>query len=63
MKPNYSLPCFRKTIVLDQKEYEIINRLLTIAVEHFSDEMTIEETHTINSIANKLASPSHEQNN
>lgn len=67
MKPNYSTnpapSCFNKTISLNKEEYKMMLKVLSVITQYFSEEMSVEDTLTINNIVDKLETPSHDQSN
>lgn len=63
MKPNNSLPCFRKTIVLDSHEYKMMHKVLASVLVAYGREMTVTDAKIISNIVDKLTSETHPQNN
>jgi len=62
MKANNPLPCFRKTIVLNYEEHKVTyNSLVYVLTEVHG--LSEEEERILNSVLDKLASPSHPQTN
>ena len=62
MKSNDPLPCFRKTIVLNSAEYNLIKTALSYVIVTVAT-LTDDEMRTISNIAAKLNAESHPNNN